>query len=112
MLKMSSKRIKIMVTGDVCVDWLLFPTKPKDIGLNWELYPGTRMVARSGGALLLSELLRRSTDAVVLSPELKNIEEIPPEKILHSNVELALFPYSSDPKDKNKPVYRVKQFLG
>jgi hypothetical protein len=109
---LSSKRFKITVTGDVCVDWLLLPTEPKDVGLNWELYPGSRMIARSGGALLLSDLLRKSTDAVVLSPKLEAIEEIPPEKILHSNLELSLFPFSSDPKDKNKPVYRVKKFLG
>ena len=29
---------KILITGDICIDWLQFPTKPKDSGLNWELY--------------------------------------------------------------------------
>jgi len=102
----------ITITGDICVDWLRFPMKPKDSGLNWELHPGTRIITRPGGALLLSEFLRRSTDADVFSPELKDIKEIPPEKVLHSNVELNLFPFSSDPKEKNKPVYRVRHFLG
>jgi hypothetical protein len=102
----------IAVTGDICMDWLRFPVKSKDSGLNWELHPGIRMIARLGGALLLSEFLRGSTNAVVFSPELKDIKEIPSEKVLHSNVDLNLFPFSSDPKGKNKPVYRVCRFLG
>jgi hypothetical protein len=107
--RMPFKHPAITVTGDVCVDWLRFPTKPKDSGLNWELYPGTRVAERQGGALLLSEFLRRATGATVFSPTL---EEIPPERVLHSNVELDFFPYSCDPKEKNKPVYRVRRFLG
>lgn len=83
----------ITITGDICVDWLRFPMKPKESGLNWELHPGIRVIARPGGALLLSEFLRRSTDAVVFSPELEDVEKIPSEKVLHSNVELNLFPF-------------------
>jgi hypothetical protein len=106
------KRVSITVAGDICIDWLRFPINPKDSGRNWELHAGTRMIARPGGALLLSEFLRNSTGATVLSPELKNIEKIPPEEVLHSNVDLDFFPYSSDSNEKNKPVYRVKHFLG
>jgi len=102
----------ILLTGDICIDWLRFPVPPKDTGLNWELYPGTRMTAKPGGALLLAEFLRSATDAPVLSPELKDIEKIPPEDVLHSNAELKFFHYSSDPKEKNKPVYRITRFLG
>jgi hypothetical protein len=109
---MPSEHLTIVITGDICADWLQFPLKAKDSGLNWELHSGTRIIARPGGALLLSEFLRKSTDAAVFSPELKNIERISPEEILHSNVELDLFPYSSNPKEKNKPVYRVRRFLG
>lgn len=109
---MSQNTTKIVITGDICIDWLQFPTIPKDSGLNWELYPGTRMIAKSGGALLLAQFLRMATDADVLSPELKDIENIPSEKILHSNAELDLFPYSSNSNNKNKTVYRIKRFLG
>ena len=48
----------------------------------------------------------------VLSPILEGIENIPPEQVIHSNAELELFPYSIDPKDKNKLVYRIKKFRG
>ncbi|MBW2561636.1 MAG: Ryanodine receptor Ryr, partial [Deltaproteobacteria bacterium] len=94
---MTPNTTKIIVTGDICIDWLHYPTKPKDQGLNWELHPGTRMIAKPGGALLLADILDNSTDASVVSPQLENIENIPPEEVLHSNAELDLFPYSSDP---------------
>jgi len=108
---MSSEALKLLITGDICIDWLQFPTKPKDTGLNWELYPGTRMTAKPGGALLLAEFLRRATDAALLSPEIKDIEKIPSEKVLHSNAELKFCHYSSDPDEKNK-VYGICRFLG
>jgi len=109
---MTPNTTKIVVTGDICIDWLHYPTKPKDQGLNWELHPGTSMNAKPGGALLLAEILDNSTDASVVSPQLENIEKISPEEVLHSNAELDLFPYSSDPKDKNKLIYRINHFLG
>ncbi len=105
-------KTKILITGDICIDWLRFSMPPKDSGLNWELYPGTRMIARFGGALLLADFLRNSTDGAVISPHLEKIEKIPPEDILHSNAELDLFPYSSDPKDKNNLIFRIKRSLG
>lgn len=108
---MSSKTLRILITGDICIDWLRFPTKPKDTGLNWELYPGTYMIAKPGGALLLAEFLRSAIDAAISSPELKHIEKIQPKKVLHSNAELELVSYSSDPSEKNK-VYRISRFLG
>ena len=109
---MSSSRPTITVAGDICIDWLQFPIKAKDSGLNWELYPGTCFVAKPGGALLLADFLRRFQGLTVLSSSLAGIENIPPEQVIHSNAEIDLFPYSSDPKDKNKLVYRVKQFRG
>jgi len=109
---MTPNTTKIIVTGDICIDWLHYPTKPKDQGLNWELHSGTRMIAKPGGALLLADILDNSTDASVVSPQLENIENIPPEEVLHSNAELDLFPYSSDPKDKNKLIYRINRFFG
>jgi hypothetical protein len=109
---MSSKHSAITVAGDICIDWLQFPIKAKDSGLNWGLYPGTCLIAKPGGALLLAEFLHMSTGIIVLSPKLEGIENIPPEQVLHSNAELDFFPYSSDPKEKNKPVYRVRRFLG
>lgn len=109
---MDKNNLKIAVIGDVCIDWLQWPTKPKDEGLNWELYRGTRMVAKPGGALLLAEFMRMASDATVISPKLKNIEKISPEEVLHSNAELDIYPYSCGSKDKDKMVYRIKHCKG
>ena len=102
----------MIVTGDICINCLQFPIAAKNSGFNWEISAGLGRIHFPGGALLLSEFLRKSIDAVVLSPEFKDTKEISPEKILYSNVELNLFPFSSDQKEKNKPVYRVRHFLG
>jgi hypothetical protein len=89
----------IVVTGDVCIDWLQWPTKPEDAGLNWKLYAGTRMTA---------------TGITVVSPQLKDIDKISPRVLLHSNAELELFPYSSDRRDpdKDRMVYRIRRCRG
>jgi hypothetical protein len=109
---MVSTHSRITVAGDICVDWLQFPMKAKDCGLNWELYPGTCLIAKPGGALLLAEFMRKSVVATVLSPVLEGIENLSPKQVIHSNAELELFPCSIDPKDKGKLVYRVKKFGG
>ena len=111
---MESKSPTIVVTGDVCIDWLQWPTKPEDTGLNWKLYAGTRMTAKPGGALLLADFMRTATGITVVSPQLKNIDKIPPTVLLHSNAELELFPYSSDRRDRDKDrmVYRIGRCRG
>jgi len=75
---MESKNPTIVVTGDICIDWLQWPTKPEDAGLNWKLYSGTRMTAKPGGALLLADFMRTATGITVVSPQLKNIDKIHP----------------------------------
>ncbi len=111
---MESKSPTIVVTGDVCIDWLQWPTKPEDAGLNWKLYSGTRMTAKPGGALLLADFMRTATGITVVSPQLKDIDKISPKVLLHSNAELELFPYSSDRRDvdKDQMVYRIGRCRG
>jgi len=111
---MERKSPTIVVTGDVCIDWLQWPTKPEDAGLNWKLYAGTRMTAKPGGALLLADFMRTATGITVVSPQLKNIDKISPKVLLHSNAELELFPYSSDRRemDKDRMVYRIGRCRG
>jgi len=111
---MERKSPRIVVTGDVCIDWLQWPTKPEDAGLNWKLYAGTRMTAKPGGALLLADFMRTATGITVVSPQLKNIDKISPKILLHSNAELDLFPYSSDRRDvdKDRMVYRIRRCRG
>ena len=107
--KMSTKHPILTITGDICIDQLRFPVKPKDLGLNWKLHPEIRTVVKTGGALRLTEFVRGLTDAVVISPEL-DVAATYSEKVLRSNVDLNLFPFSSDPTEKNKSVYRVRNF--
>ena len=106
---MDGQRRNIVVTGDLCIDWLQWPVKPRDEGLNWELYAGGRMAPLPGGALLLAGLVGMATGRPVLAPRLEDLANVSPEAVLHSNAELQLI---ADPKGKEKPVYRVRQFGG
>jgi hypothetical protein len=99
----------IVVSGELCIDWLQWPVKPRDEGLNWEFCDGVRMTPLPGGALLLAEMVRMASGQPVQAPQLADLTTVPPDEILHSNVELAPF---GEAKSKEKPVYRVKRFRG
>lgn len=114
---------KIVVAGDVTIDWLQWRVDAKDLqgktgteGPNWELFRGTKMIPLEGGALLLARLVRAATGLPVLAPRLRNLPNIPPQKVLHSNVLVAKFPYTQKESrrkaDKDKQVLRVKESLG
>ena len=100
---------KIVVAGDVCIDWLRWRTAASDEGLNWQLYDGTAWVALPGGALLLAQMLRRMGGVDVVAPQLTDLRATPPEDVLHSLADLELFP--ADPKS-SKRVYRIARFAG
>lgn len=116
---MPKSKDPIVVTGDVTVDWLEVTTppietdegKPEEIQ-NWQTYVGTRMFARPGGALLLARFIRCATNREVLSPELKRVNNVPPDRIVHSMARLDRFPYSTRKKDDKNFVYRVKGYKG
>ena len=82
----------IVAAGDVSIDWLAWPlpaepeTGPRVA--NWRHSEGTRMVARRGGALLLTDLLRQATARPVVGPAVSGIETISPDEHLHSLVDL------------------------
>jgi RyR domain len=107
------KSLKIVVAGDVCIDWLAYPVRPAGRALlNWQREEGTRMIPKPGGALLLSELVREATGAEVVTPVMTTeLAVIPPEKILHSFTELDRFASSAAKPDKRE-VYRVSRFRG
>jgi len=105
---------KIVVTGDITIDRyevLTTPSQSNNI-YNWQKYPRMLNFAKPGGALLLANFLRSATATKVLSPELKKMETVPPEKIVYSFVSLDKFPYSTSKEDKKNTVYRVKQYKG
>lgn len=109
----------IVVAGDVCIDWLAYSVDavdPEATGrvapLNYRLKTGTRMVARPGGALLLSRLIQEASGRKVVTHQLKELEVIPPEDVIHSIIELDCYAYSADDEDEKNRVYRVKRFAG
>lgn len=97
----------IVVAGDVCIDWLAWPQPAvRDIrGANWRQLDGTRMVARRGGALLLTDFLKKATKREVISPSVANIEVKGPNDYLHSLVDLE--PVTEDP-----PRFRIARLRG
>jgi ATPase family associated with various cellular activities (AAA) len=83
----------IVVAGDVSIDWLAWP-QPADQKINsnnWRQREGTRMVARRGGALLLTDILRAVTKRKVIGPRVEEIELKGPDVHLHSMVDLERF---------------------
>ena len=115
--KLEGQSKKIVVTGDFAVDWFEVSTPPpasgnKEVMNNWQTYPGVQRFARPGGALFLTNFVRAATGMEVLSPELKNIDKVAAEKIIHSFVSLDKFPYSTFNKDKRNAVYRVSHYRG
>ena len=102
---MERKPKKIVVAGDVTIDWFYWSVKGKDLGtaggdvpLNWELDTGMRKEVLSGGAMLLARFVKNATGGTIISPQLANLSQIPPEEVLHSTVMLGRFPYSSGRK--------------
>ena len=107
---------KIMIVGDLSVDWLQYPVAAVDATTesnisNWRLYPGTRMMARPGGALLIAGFLKAS-DHTLLTHRIGTLETIPPDRAIHSLAELEAFPSSTKKEDVKNLVYRVKTLRG
>jgi hypothetical protein len=114
-----TKQPRVVVAGDVTVDWLEWTVSAKDWGAadpectgNWQLHEGIRMAARPGGSLLLARLVEAAGVTVVAGPTLSDLERIPPSEVLHSNVRLGRFPVSSAPNDTGTLVWRIKQKCG
>lgn len=109
---------KIIVAGDVAIDWLAWEKKPaKGFGAeklksNWTANMGLQMHARPGGAMLLAQMLQNSVDQVQIHTySLPDPEKVPPDEIIHSNTLFAEYPVSIT-DHSGKKVFRVKQFYG
>ncbi|MBU3146333.1 RyR domain-containing protein [Clostridium sp. CF012] len=109
---MENKNIKIVVSGDICVNLLQRITYPQsNTGLNWQTQLNMRSTLKPGQALLLSKLVSLATGASVLSPQMHDIELILPGEYLSSTAEVELFP-TFDDKNNNEKVYRISRFMG
>jgi hypothetical protein len=115
---------KIVVAGDVAIDWLQWPiasqdftaARGKDGPKNWELVPGHRMVARPGGALLLAKFVAQATGTPVTTHVIKDpLGRVPPEEVLHSLSFLNEHDWFSDKEKQSKErkrVYRITELHG
>jgi len=114
-----ARKPKIVVAGDVAIDWLQVPTEPMDVfapdgamRLNWQLYPGTRMLPKAGGTWLLARMIRRAGPFEVATHREMSLDHIQPEVMLHSIILLDRRPLSREKKDEKNLVYRVGRLGG
>lgn len=109
----------IVVTGDCVIDWLQWSVGAKDTfdedgrrSLNWELYKGTRMTPRPGGALLLADFIREAAGAKVLAPNLQLPSDVCSNPILSSFTFLDRYSADTNNTDSRKITYRVRELRG
>ncbi|AKB57022.1 RyR domain-containing protein [Methanosarcina barkeri] len=113
---MTKKESKIVVAGDVTVDWFMYPVKARDEGENWRLHDASHADVLPGGAALLNSFIKQSIEeeeilATVTGSELpeKKLRNFSPEEIIHSNAMLDNFKTSGDKKTE---ILRIKEFSG
>lgn len=108
---MEDKDLKIVVSGDICANSLLWRTLPLPTKeLSWQYFPRVHNRLVTGEALLLAKLVALSTEASILSPKIQDTNISTEKEVLLSSVELDQFPATAK-KNKHK-VYRIKDFLG
>ncbi len=106
---------KIVVVGDVAIDWVNYPVSAEEQGDNWRLYDAHHYHALRGGALLQAKFIREVCAHDGLKVEVVShrsptrITVVPPSEVIHSNVTLANFPTGEDRKNSK---LRVNRFLG
>src|SRR5438128_422743 len=109
----------IVVAGDVCIDWLSIPIESIVPGsetepMNWQLRGGRHMYARRGGAWLTADFVEKAVgdSARVLKSawEMRDLESVPPERIIHSMIMLGR---GQRQRDKDKvPHWVATEFEG
>ncbi len=110
---------KIVVAGDITIDWFALTVPPVDPGSrdgyppNFELYTGTRMVAQPGGTLLLARFIQSATaSSNVITHQLQNVSLIPPSETFRIT-EQSIFPsiIRIDKAPEIAPHRRATQFV-
>ena len=102
----------IVVAGDITIDWYAYEVPASldvEKGHNWTLQPGTTMVASTGGALLLAQLIQLATSRRVITHAVDQIRSIDPNQIVHSIAELRRYP---DSRKGAPQVFRIKNYRG
>lgn len=108
--------LKVVVAGDVSVDWYSLPRPAGDAGPNWRLYQSLEHRVMGGGALLLGKFLTKALQAAGLAATVNScqvpgdIRRMHPDDILHSNARLDYF--KDKPQGGTSKKLRVKERLG
>lgn len=109
---MQGNSFKIAVSGDVSINYLYWITDPRNNdGLNWQNSLNLHSVLMPGEALLLARLVKMSTEACILSPQIQDLESGSSKDFLRATAEVDRFPVFANKKSSEK-VFRVKRFLG
>ena len=105
-----NKPKKIVVAGDVTLDWLESEVKAhedcSDNTPNWKLYTGLNMTVRKGGALLLARMVKHACcKAEVISHKVAEpVENISKDEVIRSFVSIK--------KNEKDGAYRIDKFCG
>lgn len=109
---MINKKAEIIVTGDVCVNLLVWQKRTNiDNTFNYNLYPKVCQRYEKGGALLLSKLIADATELEVASPEIEGMNLYLNDNVLVSVANLKKFPLTNNKQNKDE-VYRIDEFSG
>jgi hypothetical protein len=116
---MSNPTTPIVVAGDALIDWFESTTGSKQSRMdarkevpNWKTYPRKRQWAKPGGALLLTEFLRKASGGDVIGYAVRGINRIPSDRIVRSFARLDRFPFSNRKEDKDNMVQRIQEYNG
>ncbi len=117
--KAGPSKARIVVAGDLSVDWFEAETPPRGQAKgeptnprNWKTYPAVRREAKPGGAWLVADFVRAATGAEVLAPPVSDVRAIAAGELVHSYVELGRFPLGGGKKDEKTSVFRVNSYKG
>lgn len=105
---------KIIVAGDICIDWLYHTysgKNPRDKGslkTNWQITRNTRLSVLPGGVLLLNEFIKSSTGVETICYKTPDLKRLSSDRMVNSIAEISS--YQSDLKKGSS--YRISRFLG
>ena len=112
-------KARIVVAGDLAVDWFEAEASPEGPGKagdgsprSWRTSPLVRREAKPGGAWLLADFLRAAAGADVLAPPAGDVAAIPAGELVQKYIELGRFPLGGGKKDDKTSVFRVRSFKG
>lgn len=107
---MKNKDPKIVVTGDICINTLMWSAFSQEHNsLNWQ-NNNLHSISKPGESLLLVEMTYLATGKQIISPSISEDIGSFANRFLHSFVEIEPFPSSAGSKESK--VYRVSRFMG